>query len=103
MTRRTSSWCPRSGSEVPGDEVAVTPGDVVHFFLSAILDHTEPPKKGQEMPTTGAKMLMDTLAYVFVDMDFDEVRRKILSPYKEFDGWLWEGYETKKKERSPEA
>ena len=51
----------------------VTPGDIDNLFLSVLLDSEGRPVDGEKMKWSPANEVSDTLAMVFVDLDFGSV------------------------------
>ena len=96
VTGRTESWAPKDDKDCPLNQVQVTPAEVTYYFLSVILDVDGKPTEGQALKPSVAKSVSDTLAQVFVDIDFEEISTRIMDDVDATDNWLWEAYQAKR-------
>ena len=96
MTGRTESWAPNDDQDCPLNQVQVTPAEVTYYFLSVIMDVDGKPTEGQALKPSVAKSVSDTLAQVFVDIDFEEISKRVMDDVDATDDWLWKAYQAKR-------
>ena len=70
MSGRTSAWRPSSSQDTPDAVVALTPGDVVYYFLALLIKDVEDVKGAVKSSDRAEKVLMEVFACVLVNHDF---------------------------------
>ena len=96
VTGRTESWAPKDGKDCPLNQVQVTPAEVTYYFLSVIMDVDGKPTEGQALKPSVAKSVSDTLAQIFVDIDFEEISTRVMDDVDATNNWLWNAYQAKR-------
>ena len=68
---------------------------MVYYLLSVIMDIDGRQPEGKPLKPSSAKLVSDTLAQVFVEIDFEEISTRVMSNVNETNNWIWDKYQSK--------